>query len=273
MGVQMPDGQDHPMASLAAGLGGGVRYPPNRSYASLKIFFALAPCVALVAVSIAWAEGAPFLLTFAGAFASIQLAQPYARWVRVLTSHLDQARRENRGAIDLALTKLEFANQPSLLVNLEAVGYSPVARIWARVRYAFLVGRWNRSFRDVSGRMVRQGGVATSPAAILRCDDPRKLQFDLVAFTKMGTSRKRRAVRFLAAFPFASIDAVANRLAKSSVVVRWRRYCADRVLKAVGVELVRAYAHGGADIPVVTLAKQLNLTYHTPQVKAGWVSE
>jgi hypothetical protein len=270
---EAPKGHDHPMGSLARGLGGGLRYPPPVSDARLRVLLAIAPCAVLIMLSISWAEGAPFLLTFAGAFASIQLAQPYSRWVRVIGAHLEQARAEGRGALSLALIKLEFAHQPSLLVDLEPVGYSPAGRFWARRRYARLARRWNRSFLDINGRHSNPDGSCETAAAFLRYDHTQRQDIDLKSFISNGQTPAGRFARLSLAIPIMMAETVARRLSRMAVVERWKKNEAERVLRSVATELIRAYAIKGADAPVVRLAEQIGVDYRRPELKPGWVTE
>lgn len=87
----LPHDYTHPLAKLAADL--GHSFPPRREYRLLTLW--ALPAVALCGVALVWSDAAALLLTFAGAFASIQAAPLYKTAVEGYKAHLEMV-RENR---------------------------------------------------------------------------------------------------------------------------------------------------------------------------------
>jgi hypothetical protein len=261
---------EHPMHRLAESLGSEVVYPAPASDTWVRIVLTIAPCSLLVLVSIPWPIGAPFLLTFAGAFASIQLVEPYRRWGALLSDHLIEAREQRQTAIAWARVKYAFRTSPKFYEGTRAVGYSPAARARARRRFPRLARRWHRNFLDISGRVIWEPGSRPEAAARLSLLY-RQHSFDYDRFVRAGRTRPTRIVRSLVGLLRLLFATMANRFDRSSTVVRFRSWRAERVLERVGVELIRATSEIGGDRTVRALADQVGLRYRTPDVKDAWV--
>ena len=152
---------EHPLSRLAKSLNGGLEYPVPTSDRWIRVVLALAPCFVLVFVSIIWPPSSPFLLTFAGAFASIQLVGPYKKWSDFVSDHMKEAREQHKTALQWGVIKLNFHSSPKLWVRLRPVGYSPLSESLARRRFPGLACRWRRSFIDITGRMVDPSTCST----------------------------------------------------------------------------------------------------------------
>jgi len=167
METSSPDPLDYanPMSRLAQAPG-EVEYPVPAPDRCIRILFTLAPCSVLVVVSLGWPPSAPFLLTFAGAFASIQLAAPFGRWVALMNDHLSEAREQRVSPLDWAIVRREFNTTPRIYQGFVPVGYSPSAQARARRRFLRLGRRWRRCFMDMSGFMVMPGDSAMFPTVL-----------------------------------------------------------------------------------------------------------
>ncbi len=212
----------NPMWALANALG-GVEYPPPVSDLWIRFLFALLPCGVLVAVSLAWPAGAPFLLTFAGAFASIQLVDPYRRASQSLSDFLTEARDQHRTAIEHAKVKIYFQNQTTWLEGLQPVGYSRAAESLARRRFARVAKRWQRRFWDVSGRMRDPASGEIPPSALPRFICPRRNGFDYRLFARRGRTLFTRLMRGLWGVAPWAVSRVVAALDASRSTLHWKR--------------------------------------------------
>jgi hypothetical protein len=160
----------HPMHALAQCL--GTEYPPPSNYRFASIVLWSAPVGILCLCALLWHPGAPFFLTFAGAFASIQLAEPYARAVEQYLRLVQEAGESGSRRLRSYLAVLaRFVTRPSRSIGFSPVGYSPVGRCVAGWRFLWLVRRWGRCFDNMSMRVVMPGERPT-PAALVR--DPER---------------------------------------------------------------------------------------------------
>lgn len=271
--TQVPKDADlyaNPMSVLARSLGGGLEYPVPVSDAWLRVLFVLAPCGALILGSLVYSPAAPFLLTFAGAFASIQLASPYQRWMRRVAKHMNEAHDQHRTAIDWAKVQLRFHTSPKWFEGSRGVGYSLAERARARRRFPRLARRWRRRFIDLSGR-VGMPGEPPAPAALPRWLYSREPTFDYMEFVRTGRTVPSRLVRMLLGAGPALWVWSSGRILDSKFSARLRSRSGEKVLQQVGLELIRATANRDGDLPVATLAEQLVLHYEKPEIQEGWV--
>ena len=260
----------NPMGALAQALG-GVEYPPLVSDQWIRVLFALLPCGVLVCVSLVWKDGAPFLLTFAGAFASIQLVEPYRKASQWLADFLTEARDQHRTAIEHATAKIAFRNQTTWLEGLRPVGYSRAAESLARRRFARVAKRWRRRFWDLTARMRQPRSGEIPPSAIPRFLYPRRSGFDYLHFVRKGRSRFTRVLRGVGGMVPWGASRLVDRLDAFKPIVQWKQRKTEKVLTAVGSELIRASRDGSADAPAKELAEAWGLEYKLPEIKAGWV--
>ena len=268
-----PEEFEHPLRRLAKSLNGGLEYPLPTSDRWLRVGLALAPCSVLALISIFWAPGAPFLLAFAGAFASIQLVGPYKRWSDVVSDHLQEAREQHKTALQWADVKLKHHRSPRLSIGLRPVGYSPLGELLARRRFPGLARRWRRSFIDITGRMIDPSTSMPTPAAIPRWIYARRERFSYWIFVRRGSSVFFRLLRALLGWVPLLVDRCASSVADSKVVREHKQQKAERLLTRVGRELIRATATRDGDRPVRLLAEQIGLEYRKPKVKAGWAAD
>lgn len=260
---------EHPMRRLARELGGGLEYPPPTSDAWLKVVLALAPCSVLVLVSMIWTSSAPFLLTFASAFASIQLVRPYERWTTFVKDHLSESREQRQTAIDWARIKLEFHTTPQYFQGWDPVGYSPAGQARARRRFLLLARRWVRSFVDID--RIRVPNKVPSAAAQEKWQYRNGRLFDFMSFATRGKTLPRRVLRSLLGLVPLILSLGWTRIQGSAAFQSHQRKKAERLLKRVGIELIRASKDRDGDLTVSTLAKQLGLRYEKPEFKDTWV--
>ena len=261
---------ENPMRRLADVLGDDVEYPPPSSDTWLRVVLIIAPCGILILVSVLWPPGAAFLLTFAGAFASIQLAEPYKAWVRRVNAHLAEAREQDLSAIEWTRVKVAFHTSPKLYVGMKAVGHSPAGRLLARLQFPKLSRRWQRSFADLSFRTTYPGSDIVPPATFLKVGRESWRRFSAREYIGAGRTKATRILRL----PIAAVLSF-GRLLLAGVIdsrpigaLRVRR--AERTLTRVGKALIRATADENGDLTVVTLASQLGLTYRKPRIRPGW---
>lgn len=283
-GARGIDPNGNPMKELASALG-RVVYPPDRSDVRLRIGLMVAPCGLLVVLSMIWQAGAPFLLTLAGAFASIQLSDPYKVWVANFHDHLERARDHNLSWARWARVRLSYYMTPlagqvifgrhrddAFQVGLRSVGYSPAGRARAQRRFRKLSRRWQRSFMDISGRVMLPGASAPEgPAALPRWHYPVDSPFDYWQFVRRGRIFRNHLIRgILGGIPMILIW-ILSRVHRSGFYKRVQEIRCERILRRIGYELIRATADEGADAPVSTLAEQVRLTYVRPRIKPKWV--
>lgn len=264
-----PEEFEHPLRRLAKSLNGGLEYPIPTSDRWLRVGLALAPCSVLVLVSIIWSPGAPFLLTFAGAFASIQLVGPYKRWSDAVSDHLQEAREQHRTALRWAVVKFKFYSSSILWIGLRPVGYSPLGELLARRRFPRLARRWRRSFIDITGQMIDPSIPMPIPAALPRWRYGRRGRFSYWSFVRRGKSVFLRLLRGLVGWVPLLVDRCVSSVADSKVVREHKQHKAERLLTRVGMELIRATATRDGDRPVLLLAEQIGLEYRKPKVKAA----
>lgn len=260
---------EHPMRRLARELGGGLEYPPPASDAWVRVVLALAPCSVLVLVSMIWTSSAPFLLTFAGAFASIQLVRPYERWTMFVKDHLSESREQRQTAIDWARIKLEFHTTPQYFQGWQPVGYSPAGQVRARRRFLLLARRWGRSFVDI--QRIGVPNKAPSAAAGEKWRYRTESAFDYLNFEKGGKTMPRKVFRSLLGLLPLIFSLGWTRIQGSALFQSHHRKKAERLLKRVGIELIRASKDRDGDLTVSTLARQLGLQYQKPEFKEAWV--
>jgi hypothetical protein len=258
------------MSALADALG-DLEYPIPVSDRWLRILFALLPCGALVVVSVFWQAGAPFLLAFAGAFASIQLVDPYKRASQAFVDFLTEAREQRRTAIEHLRIKLAFQRGASLYEGFRPVGYSRLGRQRARRRFRRVARQWQRSFWDLSGRVRDPVSGHVPAAAVPRWLYPRRKGFDYWSFVRGGASVPGRVVRSLVGSSPVLIDRLLGAYESSRGVQNRKKKRAERLLTRVGKELVRATVDREGDAPVRQLAVELDLDYREPVVHPGWV--
>lgn len=268
-----PEEFEHPLRRLAKSLNGGLEYPVPTSDRWLRVGLALAPCSVLVLVSIIWSPGAPFLLAFAGAFASIQLVGPYKRWSDFVSDHLQEAREQHRTALQWAVIKLNFHSSPKLWIGLRPVGHSPLGELLARRRFPGLARRWRRSVIDITGRMVDPSTSIPTPAAYPRWIYDRRERFSYWIFVRRGSSVFFRLLRGLVGWVPLLADRCVSSVADSKVVSNHKQQKAEQLLTRVGRELVRATRSRDGDRPVLLLAAQIGLEYRKPSIKDGWVDD
>lgn len=259
------------MRCLARELEGEVQYPLPPSNWWVKVVLALAPCSVLIFASIIWPPGAPFLLTFAGAFASIQLSKPYDRWTVLVRDHMAEAQEQQETAIDWIRTKLDLHLSPSHFQGMAPVGYSPAGQARARRRFTQLARRWRKSFLDIDGRMLMPGDKEPSPAAQPKWLYPARSDFVVMEFVRDGKSTPLRLIRLL--FGLMAKLLLRSWAALQEAPLLQQHYCrrAERLLQRVGIELIRASRKRDGDIVVSNLAAQLGLEYVAPEIKPGWV--
>lgn len=260
---------DNPMHALSTALG-DLEYPVPESDLWLRIVFTLLPCSVLVVLSAFWTEGAPFLLTFAGAFASIQLVEPYSRASQLLVDFLTEAREQRRSALEHLRIMLAFRNSAIMYEGVRPIGYSRAGLQRARRRFRRLSRRWARSFLNVSLRTPDPRTGAVPPAAIQRWLYPRRGGFRYWDFVRRGRSVAGRLFRTVAGTLPLIFFHIVDSYHSSTRAQSWKKKRAEKLLARLGVELVRATRDRGSDAPVVHLASQLGLTYQLPQIEAGW---
>ncbi|WP_437771390.1 hypothetical protein [Arthrobacter sp. KNU40] len=260
---------DNPMHALSNALG-DLQYPVPESDLWLRIVFTLLPCSALIVVSVFWTEGAPFLLTFAGAFASIQLGDPYKRASQLLVDFLAEAREQRRSALEHLRIKLAFRNSAIMYEGVRPIGYSRAGLQRARRRFPRLSRRWDRSFWDVSGRIRDPETGALPPVAIPRWLYPRRDGFKYWDFVRRGQSIAGCLLRTVAGTVPLIFSHIVGAYDSSRGAQSRKQKRAEKLLARLSVELVRATRDRGSDAPVVQLAKQLGLTYQPPEIKDNW---
>jgi len=258
------------MHALASALG-EVEYPPPPADSGLRIGLMVLPCVALVVVSIAWPPSATLLLTFVGAFASIQLADPYKRWVKALDDHLAEAREEQRSALDLWIQQYRMLTSPTRYQGMRPVGYSPVALARARRRFPRVSRAWRASFIDMSARLAGPDGSVIGAPAVFAGDYRRGATFRWNEYFAGGRSVPSRVWRGLVGGVWAGLLSLHDRAFASPAADRIRRQRAERTLVRVGRELIRATNDRNGDEIVVSFAKRLGFTYSPPTVPERWV--
>lgn len=259
----------NPMSRLAQTLG-QLKYPVPASDRWIRVVLTLAPCSVLVVVSIAWSPSASFFLTFAGAFASIQLASPFRRWVTLVDDHLSEARRLRLPPLHWAKIRMNSHSSPMMYEGFSPVGYSPAAQARARRRFVRLARRWRRCFIDVSGRVVMPGDPTIFPAALPAWLYRAPSRYDLLSFVGRGATVPRRLLRFLIGIPWKLVVLAAEWVRGTRPVARAYERRSQRLLTTVGTELIRATADEHGDVPVRTLAKQLGLRYLPPAIEDHW---
>jgi len=263
-------GEDHPMHALASALG-EVEYPPPPADSGLRIGLMVLPCVALVVVSIAWPPSATLLLTFVGAFASIQLADPYKRWVKALDDQLAEAREEQRSALDLWIQQYRMQTSPTWYQGMRPVGYSPAALARARRRFLRVSRAWRASFIDMSARQVGPDGSVIGAPAFFAGAYRRGTTFRWNEYVADGRSVRARVWRGLVGGAWAGLLSLHERALASPAADRIRSRCAERTLARVGRELIRATKDRNGDDVVVSFANRLGFAYSPPTVPERWV--
>jgi hypothetical protein len=260
---------DNPMHALSNALG-DLQYPVPESDLWLRIVFTLLPCSALVVVSVFWTAGAPFLLTFAGAFASIQLVDPYKRASQLLVDFLAEAREQRRSALEHLRIMLAFHNSAIMYEGVRPVGYSRAGLQRARRRFRRLARRWDRSFWNLNGRIPDPRTGAFPTAAIPRWRNPRRPGFGYGDFVRRARSVPGRLLRTVAGTVPLIFSYIVDSYDSSCRVQSRKQKRAEKLLARVGMELVRATRDRKSDAPAVQLATQLRLRYQPPQIKDGW---
>lgn len=267
-----PEDFEHPLRRLAKSLNGGLEYPVPTSDRWLRVVLALAPCSVLVVVSIIWPPSSSFLLTFAGAFASIQLVGPYKKWSDFVSNHLKEAREQHRTALEWAAIKINFHSSPKLWIGLRPVGYSPLGELLARRRFPGLARRWKKSFFDMTGRMIDPSTSMPTPAAYPRWVYEKPEKFSYWIFVRRGNSVLFRLLRGLVGWIPLLLNRCLSSVADSELVWKHKRQRAERLLTRVSRELIRATAVRDGDRPVLLLAEQIGLNYSKPKIKPGWAA-
>lgn len=261
---------ENPMSALAKALG-GLKYPVPTSDRGVRVVLAIAPCTALIAAALFWGSAAPFLLTFAGAFASVQLVKPYRRWSQLARNHLMEARRQHASALAWAKVKIKFFRSAIFYEGLQPIGYSRAAFLRARLRFPRLARRWRRSFRDLSGRIVMPSRAEPDPASVPVWCCPRRSGFGYSEFVLRGSTVPRRIGRLALGIAPLLASFIVVSASNSRLVVAFRRWRAEALLTRLGKELIRATADECGDVTVRTMARQLGLNYKAPNIKFGWV--
>lgn len=258
------------MRALASALR-EVEYPPPPADSGLRIGLMVLPCVALVVVAIAWPPSATLLLTFAGAFASIQLADPYKRWVKALDDHLAEAREEQRTALDLAIQRYRMQTSPTWYEGMRPVGYSPAALARARRRFTRVSRAWRASFIDMSVRLAGPDGSVIGAPAVFAGAYRRGSTFRWNEYVAGGRSVRVWVWRGLVGGAWAGALLLYERALASAAADRMRSRRAKRTLARVGRELIRATNDRNGDDVVVTFAERLGFAYSPPTVPDRWV--
>lgn len=253
---------------------GGLDYPVPVSDRWLKVGLTAAPCTLLVVASVFWASGAPFLLTFAGAFASIQLVEPYRRAVSAIAGHLAEARAQQYSGIGWARVRWSFLASAEWYEGRRPVGYSRVGRARARRRFPRLARRWRRHFHDLSGRIRDPRDGSVPPAARPAWRYPRRNTYSWSSwrsFVRRGRSVFTRVTRSMVGLPPVLASCLLEGLLQSQPSVRFQKWRAERLLTTVGCELIRASRLTDGDLAVRTLAAQSGMEYRRPKIRPEWV--
>ncbi len=265
---------ENPMKRLARALG-ETEHPVPPSDQWIKVVLTVAPCTVLILISMLWEWGAQFLLVFAGAFASIQLVQPYERAANLVKDHLTEARQNRRSGLKEARIKLEVQTSSMVNQGLAPVGYSPAGLALARRRFRRLSRRWQRSFIDMNGRGSRPDTFGLSPAAVQHWLYPsRRPRFRYKEYLKFVAHGRNILTRF------SRVLIGWIPLLGSYLMFKWldtetsknrQQHRAENLLQKVGLELIRATNRADGDETVRTLAGQLDLCYERPKFKNHWV--
>lgn len=262
--------REHPLALLADELG-DLEYPPPATDSWLRVVLEFLPIGLLFILSMLWRPAAPYLLTFAGAFAGVQLSGPYRRFTQLLSDHFAEAREQHVSAIAWLASKWDVANSPTYIHDHRAVGYSPLGLARARRRYLRLAAVWPRYFTDT----VKSGDTAdhmlTAPVAVVR-SKARTDQFDdLVSADPSRPQRSRRGITRVLSSLLAAEARIYRSILSSRGVRRLHQWKIEKLLSTIGQELIRATRRRTGDAAVRTLAGDLGLDYRTPTVSQQWV--
>lgn len=262
---------NNPMLSLSEALD-DLEYPQPPSDTWVRVLLTLTPCSILILSSIFWEWGAPFLLVFAGAFASIQLIRPYEHTMALVRDHLNEAREQQQPPVEWTRNKLRFHTTASTFQGSMPIGYSPAGLARAKRRFPRLARRWRRSFHDVNGRVVSPGASSVSPAAIEAWLHRGKKSFNYWDFVRRASTIRGRVALSLVGLVPTLFSRAGRSWSQSPWVIQQRKRRAEIVLQKIGTELIRATMATDGDITVSTLAAQLELSYEPPEIREGWVS-
>lgn len=279
----------NPMELLADAL--GTQYPPPRPVAAWTLALSLVPVAGLVVVSLIWVS--VFLLTLAGAFASIQLTRPYDRIAAAWSRALETTAETRDGPGTLARLTVQRMTRPSIHIGMRPIGYSPLERGAARLRFRWRCRTWKRHFRDLS--RIALPGSPPEASAHLRADYPthprqraanHHMLWTVWLRDRLHSPRWPLWLRRCAALTLG-IESLPGNLAsvvhngltawahaaiqQSQAIYSLRRWRAQRVLRSVAKGLIRARtARTDPAACVATLSAQLGLEYAEPKLSSRW---
>lgn len=167
----MEEKYKNPIRVLAEELG-NVEYPIRKKYIILRIFFIILPCSTLISLAYIFPSLNSLLLTFAGAFASIQLITPYQKYSEIWRNFFINSRKDLGEKIFPYLRKkLIFQLKPSItqietqlipndngyrLINTATShGYSPLQLRIARIRFQRIAKKWDKYFLKLNGPLLQ----------------------------------------------------------------------------------------------------------------------
>jgi hypothetical protein len=123
---------------------------------------------------------------------------------------------------------------------------------------------------DISGR-VTTPNTAPGAASQEKWRYRQAHRFDYISFAGRGNTIPQRVSRSLLGLVPLLLSLGRLQIEKSRAFQSYHRRKAERLLKRVGIELIRASRERDGDLTVATLAGQLGLHYQKPQLQEGWV--